>query len=121
MPLWRKEEASPPPALCRFIWNAHAGFGRKSGLSDDIVDSLRDKKPLNGLSPAESSVVDYGREFFRTHKVSPSAFDAALTNFGVRGLTELTTLMGYYSALAFNINAFEVGLPADATEPPLPI
>ena len=91
---------------CQFIWNAHAGFGRKSGLSDDIVDCLRDKKPLNDLS---------------THKVSQSAFDAALTNFGVRGLTELTTLMGYYSALAFNINAFEVGLPADATEPPLPV
>ena len=106
---------------CQFIWNAHAGFGRKSGLSDDIVDSLRDKKPLNGLSPQESSVIDYGREFFRTHKVSQSVFDAALTNFGVRGLTELTTLMGYYSALAFNINAFEVGLPADATEPPLPV
>ena len=44
-----------------------------------------------------------------------------MTNFGVRGLTELTTLMGYYSALAFKINAFEVGLAADATEPPLPV
>ena len=106
---------------CQVIWNAHAGFGRKSGLSDDVVDSLRDKKPLNGLSPGESAVVDYGREFFRTHKVSQSAFDAALTQFGARGLTELTTLMGYYSALAFNINAFEVGLPADAVEAPLPV
>ena len=76
---------------------------------------------MNGLSPEESSVVDYGREFFRTHKVSQSAFDAALINFEVRGLTELTTLMGYYSELVFNINAFEVDLPADATEPPLPV
>ena len=106
---------------CQFIWNAHAGFGRKAGLSDDKVDSLRDKKPLNGLSPEESAVVDYCREFFRTHRVSQSTFDAALTHFGVRGLTELTTLMGYYSTLAFNINAFEVGLPADATESPLPV
>ena len=106
---------------CQFIWNAHAGFGRKSGLKDELVDSLREKKPLTGLSPEESAVVDYGQEFFRTHRVSQSAFDAALTQFGVRGLTELTTLMGYYSALAFNINAFEVGLPADATEAPLPV
>ena len=44
-----------------------------------------------------------------------------MTNFGVQGLTELITLMGYYSALAFKINAFEVGLTADATEPPLPV
>jgi hypothetical protein len=29
--------------------------------------------------------------------------------------------MGYYSALAFNINAFDVGLPDTLTELPLPI
>ena len=106
---------------CRFIWNAHAAFGRQAGLSDELVDNLRDKKDLPGLSPEESAVIDYGREFCRTHKVSRSVFDAAQSQFGVRGLVELTNLMGYYSSLAFNINAFEVGLPAEVTEPPLPV
>ncbi len=106
---------------CQFIWNAHAAFGRQAGLSDELVDNLRDRKPLNGLSPEEAAVVDYGREFFRTHRVGRPAFDAALAQFGVRGLAELTTLMGYYSMLAFNINAFEVGLPAERTEAPLPV
>ncbi len=106
---------------CQFIWNAHAAFGRQSGLSDALVDSLRDKQPLTGLSPQETAVVEYGREFFRTRRVSQATFNAALSQFGVRGLTELTTLMGYYSALAFNINAFEVGLPAERTEAPLPV
>ncbi len=103
---------------CQFIWNAHAAFGRQAGLSDALVDNLRDKQPLTGLSPQETAVVEYGREFFRTRRVSQSIFDAALSQFGVRGLTELTTLMGYYSALAFNINAFEVGLPAETSEAP---
>ena len=106
---------------CQFIWNAQAAFGRQSGLSDSLVDSLRDKQPLTGLSPQETAVVEYGREFFRTRRVSQPTFDAALSQFGVRGLTELTTLMGYYSALAFNINAFEVGLPEERTENPLPV
>ncbi len=106
---------------CQFIWNAHAAFGRQAGLSDSLVDDLRDKRPLTGLSPEETAVVEYGREFFRTRRVSQPAFDAALSQFGVRGLTELTTLMGYYSALAFNINAFEVGLPEETTETPLPV
>ena len=106
---------------CQFIWNAHAAFGRQAGLSDELVDNLRDRKPLSGLSPEEAAVVDYGREFFRTHRVRQPAFDAALAQFGVRGLAELTTLMGYYSMLAFNINAFEVGLPAERTEAPLPV
>jgi len=67
----------------------------------------------------ESAVVDYGREFFRTHKVSQATFDAAQSQFGVRGLVELNNLMGYHSSLAFNINAFDVGLPSRLTEPPL--
>ena len=106
---------------CQFIWNAHAALGRQSGLSDDLVDSLRDKRDLSGLSEAESAVINYGREFFRTHRVSEATFNAAMSQFGTRGLVELTTLMGYYACLAFNINAFEVGLPEAITEAPLPV
>ena len=106
---------------CQFIWNAHAAMGRQSGLADALVDSLRDKKELTGLSAAESAVIEYGREFFRTHRVSQATFDDAMAQFGTRGLVELTTLMGYYACLAFNINAFEVGLPAGITESPLPV
>ena len=86
-----------------------------------MVDAISDKKQLAGLSERESAVINYGREFFRTHKVSQATFDAAQAQFGTLGLVELTNLMGYYSALAFNINAFDVGLPDNLTELPLPI
>jgi hypothetical protein len=55
--------------------------------------------------------MSYGRELFRTHQVSQATCDAALAQFGVRGLIELTNLMGYYARLAFNSNAFGVELP----------
>ncbi len=103
------------------IWHYHAALGRSAGLSNDTVNSLRDKKELTGLPEDEAAVVNYGQEFFRTHRVSQTTFDAALAQFGVRGLTELTNLMGYYALLAFNINAFEVEVPADGTEPEMPI
>ncbi len=106
---------------CQFIWNAHAPAGRMAGLRDDVVDALRDKKALLGLSPDEDAVVSYGREFFRTHRVSQSTFDAALAQFGVLGLTELTNLMGCYAMLAFNVNAFGVELPTERTEEALPV
>ena len=106
---------------CQFIWNAHAPYARTAGLRDDIVDALRDKNELTGLADDEAAVINYGREFFRTRRVSQAAFDAALTQFGAQGLTELTTLMGCYCMLAFNVNAFGVELPAELTEKPLPI
>ena len=106
---------------CQFIWNAHAARGRHEGLSDALGEALRDKRPLPSLPADEAAVVHYGREFFSTHKVSQATFQAALDQVGAQGLTELTTLMGYYALLAFNANAFEIDLPAGRTEPVLPI
>ena len=57
---------------------------------------------------------------FPRHGAPPST-QAALNQFGAQGLTELTTLMGYYALLAFNAKAFEIDLPAQRTEPVLPI
>ena len=85
------------------------------------MNNLRDKKDLLALSPQEQAVVEYGREFFRTRTVSQATFDAALAQFGTRGLAELTTLMGYYALLAFNINAFGVEIPEERTEEALPV
>jgi 4-carboxymuconolactone decarboxylase len=106
---------------CQYIWNAHAPPARAAGLKDEIVDGLRDNSDLMGLSPDESAVVNYGREFFRTHRVSQQNFDAALKLFGRNGLTELTTLLGCYAMLAFNVNAFGAELPDDHVELELPV
>ena len=106
---------------CQFIWNAHAARGRHEGLSAALVEALRDKRPLPPLPADEAVVVHCGMEFFSTHKVSQATFQAALDQFGAQGLTELTTLMGYYALLAFNANTFEIDLPAERTEPVLPI
>ena len=106
---------------CQFIWNAHSASGRRSGLPDALVDNLRDKKELTGMAPDEAAVVHYGQELFRAHRVSQATFDAALAQFGVRGLAELTNLMGFYATLAFNANAFGMDLPEERTEPVLPI
>jgi 4-carboxymuconolactone decarboxylase len=106
---------------CQYIWNAHAASGKKAGLSAELVDALRDQKPLPALKPVEAAVIAYGREFFRTHRVSRGAFQAAQEQFGVQGLTELTMLMGYYGLLAFHVNAFDADLPAERTEPVLPV
>ena len=106
---------------CQFIWNAHAAAGRAAGLDGGLVDNLRDKKDLGALSSQEQAVVDYGREFFRTRTVSQATFDRAVGQFGTRGLAELTSLMGYYALLAFNINAFGVEIPEERTEEALPV
>ena len=104
---------------CPYIWHVHAAQARRAGVRDDIVDNLRDKRELTHLAPDEAVVVTYGRELLRTHHVSQPTFDAALAQFGTRGLVELTNLIGYYTLLAFNINAFGATPPEGTSEPPL--
>ena len=83
--------------------------------------ALRNKAPLPLVPPDEEALVNYGREFFDTHRVSQPTFQAAMDQFGVQLLTELTTLMGYYAMLAFNMNAFEVDPRRGPDEPELPV
>ncbi len=106
---------------CQFVWNAQATAGRRAGLSDALVDALRDKKELPALPPDEQALVNYGLELTGTKQVTQATFDAALDQLGVQGLTEFTTSMGYYRMLALNANAFTIDLPDDRTEPLLPI
>jgi 4-carboxymuconolactone decarboxylase len=106
---------------CQYVWNAHAASGKKAGLSAELVDALRDEEPLPSLKAQEAAVINYGREFFRTHRVSRGSFQVAQEQLGVQGLAELTMLMGFYGMLAFHVNAFDVDLPAERTEPLLPV
>ena len=106
---------------CQYIWHAHAARARLQGISDEFVDSLRDGKPLPQLAPELQTVVNYALECFKTHRVSQATFDAAIKQLGPLGVTELSTLLGYYSLLAFNANAFEIDIPEGGTESRLPI
>ena len=106
---------------CQYIWNAHAPAARAAGLSDALVDALRNGDTLPVLPNDERVVVNYGREFYRTHRVSPGVFQEALEVFGTQTLTELTTTMGVYAMLAFSIIAFDVSLPTKRTEPIMPV
>src|SRR5687768_11529137 len=60
--LWLRDEASLPQKVqelvmltvaremdCAYIWQAHAAAARQIGVRRDIVDNLREKKPLTGL------------------------------------------------------------------------
>jgi 4-carboxymuconolactone decarboxylase len=106
---------------CPYIWNAHAPAARQAGLSDTLIDAIRDRQPLPDMAPDEAALVAYGQAFFETHTVSPGIFQAALAQFGSQHLVELTQLMGQYTQTAFFLNAFAVELPTDRTEKLLPV
>jgi 4-carboxymuconolactone decarboxylase len=101
---------------CAFIWYAHAAAARQAGVRDDVVDSIREKRPLANLDPDEQAVVDFTRELLQHRKVSRPTFDAATARFGLRGTMTLTNLVACYAVLAYNMNTYDLQAPAHATE-----
>ena len=106
---------------CPYVWNAHAPDARRAGVSDTLVDALRDRLPLPAMAADEQAIVNYCSEFYANHRVSASTFQIALEQFGTQHLVELTALMGHYAQTSFFLNAFEVELPADRSDPVLPV
>ena len=126
---WLRDEASLPQKLqelamisvaremgCAFIWYAHAAPARQAGLRDDIVDGIRERRPLTNLDADERAIVDFTRELLQNRKVSRPTFDAAMARFGQRGTMTLTNLIACYAVLAYNMNTYELEAPAHPTE-----
>src|SRR6266849_5919348 len=105
---------------CAFIWYAHAETARKAGVRDDIVDNIRERRPLTNLDPDQQAAVDFTRELLQNRKVSRATFDAATARFGQRGTLALTNLIACYAVLAYNMNTYDLEAPAHATEKALP-
>ena len=105
---------------CAFIWYAHAAAARQAGVRDDIVDNIRERRPLANLDPDEQAVVTFTRELLQNRKVSRPTFDAATARFGPRGVMTLTNLIACYAVLAYNMNTYELDAPAHSTEKALP-
>ena len=106
---------------CVYIWDRHVPIARQSGLRNELIDALRDKKPLPELSPAEAAVINLANDFFTSSKVSDATFQAVHQQFGTQAMVELVTLMGYYAMLAFNANTVDLQLAHESEETVLPV
>ena len=69
---------------CQHIWNAHAASACAAGVPRELVDALREGDELSDLTPDEEAVVNYGREFFRTHHVSRGGWQPPLSSSATR-------------------------------------
>jgi 4-carboxymuconolactone decarboxylase len=48
---------------CPYVWNAHAPAARRAGVSDALIDALREHQALPSMSPDEAAVVNYATTY----------------------------------------------------------
>jgi 4-carboxymuconolactone decarboxylase len=100
-------------------WFVHARVAAEAGLEPDIIEAIRIGQPPRFAQPDDALVYEYTRLLLQDGNVPADLHARATARFGVKGVVELTALVGYYSMVSMTLNAHDVPLPEDAP-PPVP-
>jgi 4-carboxymuconolactone decarboxylase len=103
----------------QFEWAAHEDEALRQGISAELIDTIRYRRALDGVTEPDAMVITLAREIFGVRKVSSETYVLCLGHFGRRALVDLVALMGNYAATAALLTAFDMQLDP-GTEPGLP-
>lgn len=91
-----------------YAWGAQSRDALKAGLSRDIVDAVNERRRPELDDPVDEVVYDTAVELADTGALSDVSFDRAVTTLGFNELLDLVASVGFFTAVALAVNAFEV-------------
>ena len=92
---------------CEFELRAHEPIAAHAGLSEIQITAIRNSEPLELGDPEEAAVLEVTRRLVSDGTLDNGEYAAATAAIGPDVLFELTTLVGYYSLLALQLNVFD--------------
>ena len=95
---------------CAFEWHAHEILGRAAGLTDDDLAAVRDGR-YSSLPGHESLIATVADALVVDGDLDDEMYHSAEAALGPAAIFELTTLVGYYMALALQLRVFRVEPP----------
>ncbi|HZU74932.1 MAG TPA: carboxymuconolactone decarboxylase family protein [Acidimicrobiales bacterium] len=94
-----------------FEWWAHSRMAREAGVTDEVIEAIREGRVPSFADPAEGVVHAVASQLAATGGLADATYGEAHRLLGDRGLVELVSLCGYYTLVSFTLNAFRVPLP----------
>jgi len=104
----------------QFEWTVHEPAALKEGVSQELIDIVKYRKPLTGVGDKEAAIIQIGREAFGPRKVSSETFKKALDLFGKETLINLVSFLGYQAQTGVLLVVLDQQLPP-GQKPLLPI
>jgi 4-carboxymuconolactone decarboxylase len=92
-------------------WVAHKKYALQFGISEQTVADIAAGRVPELLDPAHRTAYDVTVALLEKKQLSDELYQRAVEVFGVRGLSELVVLLGYYCLASLTLNTFELGLP----------
>ncbi|MFN0074552.1 MAG: carboxymuconolactone decarboxylase family protein [Chloroflexota bacterium] len=95
---------------------AHERAARAAGLPDDTVDALLTGLPTSFTDEREQVVYEMATSLANARWVGQGLYDRAVKLLGHEGITDVTTLMGFYSSVAMTLAFYDVPSGAQGME-----
>jgi 4-carboxymuconolactone decarboxylase len=106
---------------CEYIWTAHEPPARKAGLEQQVIDTVKHRRPLATLGEKEAVIIQLGRDAITKHKVASDTFARGVKQFGHQGVVNIVALMGDYAASSILLNVADQHVrPGTTSLLPLP-
>lgn len=94
----------------QFEWAVHKPIALKAGLSEAVVEAIRNRQTPPFQREDERVVHDFAQALHRDRMVPQALYDEAVRTLGTTALVELVGILGYYTLISMTINAFNVPL-----------
>lgn len=99
----------------QYAWTHHVTPALKAGVTQAELDEYNSGSVPASLASAERAAIAFAREFANGGQVSNATFEDARKHYSERQVTDLMLLCGYFIALGYSVNAFQVDLEPDRT------
>ena len=95
-----------------YEWALHELEAIAVSLDEEIIDIVRHRKPITGMSDREAIIIEVGRELFGTRQLSTDTYARALALLGKTNLVDVIDVMGRYGSTAATLTGFNQRMPA---------
>jgi 4-carboxymuconolactone decarboxylase len=96
-----------------YEWSLHYPIAMKAGIRKEVADAIAVGRRPTAMSPDEETVFDFTNELLRRKQVSDATFERARSRLGLKGVVDMTGLVGYYTFLAMQLNVAQYPAATD--------
>ncbi|MDP1534181.1 MAG: carboxymuconolactone decarboxylase family protein, partial [Rubrivivax sp.] len=89
----------------QYEWWAHEPIARRAGLSDAVMNDLRECRRPAAMADDERLVYDFCVQLSLNHRVPDALWQQALATLGEQSVIDLTVLSGTYVMVSMLLNA----------------
>ena len=101
----------------KFEFAAHQRLAKQAGVPAAVVEAIRGEGDPEFEVAGQATSYRVARALLNRHRLDDATYAEAIDAFGESGLIELVSVIGYYCMVSLTLNAFEVPLVANMTDP----